>query len=523
MKNNTAETSAESPIRVLLVDDDEESWLITRRILASVSGTQYQLDWVPTYADGLTALCESPYDVALIDYWLDNGHDGLELVRAVQAQSCVAPLIMLTGMAQNDADVQAIQAGAEDYLDKNELTAPVLERAIRYARERHRLRQALQDRATQLQELAVELTQAEQAERQRIAQLLHDHLQQMLVAAKMRVEMLDREAETRLGEPRPFADVLDLLRQILEASRTLTMELSPPILHDAGLAAAVDWLGRWMLEKHGLSVTVRHAQAVDPLSDATRTLLFHAVRELLFNVVKHARVRQATVTLERCGDEVCARVEDRGAGFDAQQVEADAWTRAGFGLLSLRERIGPFGGDMRVTSTVGQGSCIELRCPAFPTRSRNGAARLPRVNGSTPAPAKHAEVEPPSADGPREQPHIRVVLADDHKIVREGLAGLLRQQADIEVVGEAADGEEAANLARELHPDVVVMDVSMPRVNGIEATRLIHREQPDVRIIGLSMHGEHEMADAMRDAGATAFVSKGGPAELLIDRVRAKT
>lgn len=115
---------------------------------------------------------------------------------------------------------------------------------------------------------------------------------------------------------------------------------------------------------------------------------------------------------------------------------------------------------------------------------------------------------------------IRVLLADDHKILRQGLAGLLREEKDIELVGEACDGLMAVEMARRLRPDVVVMDISMPRLNGIEATRIITAEQPDVRVIGLSMYEMADVAIAMRDAGAMTYLTKGCPSADLIAAIR---
>ncbi len=115
---------------------------------------------------------------------------------------------------------------------------------------------------------------------------------------------------------------------------------------------------------------------------------------------------------------------------------------------------------------------------------------------------------------------IRVVLADDHRILREGLASLLIEEPDLQVVGQAGDGLEAIELVRSTRPDVVLMDVTMPRLDGIEATRRITAEMPGIAVIGLSMHEEDDMADAMRSAGATAYLSKGGPADTLIAAIR---
>ena len=115
---------------------------------------------------------------------------------------------------------------------------------------------------------------------------------------------------------------------------------------------------------------------------------------------------------------------------------------------------------------------------------------------------------------------LRVMLVDDHKIVREGLARLLRIEDDIDIVGEASDGRMAVKMAGELRPDVILMDVSMPEINGIEATRLIHAARPEIRVVGLSMYEPADMARAMQDAGADAYVPKAGPPEELLAAIR---
>ncbi len=103
---------------------------------------------------------------------------------------------------------------------------------------------------------------------------------------------------------------------------------------------------------------------------------------------------------------------------------------------------------------------------------------------------------------------IRILLADDHTIVLQGLSRFLREQADMEVVGQAKDGLTTVQLARELSPDIVIMDISMPGLSGIEATRRIHSEKPGVKIIGLSMHAAKRYVQEMYRAGARGYLLK---------------
>ena len=226
------------------------------------------------------------------------------------------------------------------------------------------LNEALERRTAQLRQLASELTLTEQRERRRLALILHDHLQQLLVGAKMRVEML----ESRLQQsdmPEHIRQVAEILGESIEASRSLTAELSPPILYEAGLAAALEWLGRQMQDKHGLAVEIEANPdtPIDPHDQSISVLLFQSVRELLFNIVKHARAKSAQVRLSWLdGEMIQIVVADQGVGFDLARLGAEG-ASGGFGLFSIRERLQMMGGRLKVDTAAGRGTRVTLVAP----------------------------------------------------------------------------------------------------------------------------------------------------------------
>jgi DNA-binding NarL/FixJ family response regulator/signal transduction histidine kinase len=410
--------------------------------------------------------------------------------------------------------------------------------ALRAQTDRDRALEIAEHRSEQLRALAAELVHAEQRERRRLAQILHDHLQQLLIGAKFSTTVIRNKARTKELQ-RAAEQLSDTLNEAILATRSLTAELSPPVLHEKGLAAGLDWLARQMHEKHGLTVKVEADPRAEPATEQVRLFLFAAVRELLLNIVKYAGVDRATVHLRaRDGGNVEVTVADGGAGFDPARLGGEEPTAGGFGLFSIRERIGYLGGHMEVESAPGRGSRFTLVAPSRlvedPPRSvedppwRGGplfVAQPPSAVPKPPVVALPPPVMPPPA-APRTGllaeagRTIRVLLADDHTVMRQGLASLLQEQEGIAVVGQAADGRQAVALARELRPDVVIMDVSMPVMSGVEATRILSAEMPEVRVIALSLHDAADMAASMREAGARAYLSKGGPAEDLVAAIR---
>lgn len=365
-------------------------------------------------------------------------------------------------------------------------------------------------RTRQLRRLASELTQAEQRERRRLAQSLHDHLQQILATARISLSPI-RKRLRETAYNRRLEQIDELLSESIEVSRSLAFDLSPPVLHDAGLAASLAWLARNLQTRYDFKVEVDADPEANPTIEYTSVFLFQAVRELLFNVLTHAGIGEARVTMRHHDEQSLEiTVEDQGRGFDVS-ILTESDDVEGFGLFSIRERLELLGGRMKLDSEPKHGTSVTLIAPQHEQESLRVGFKPERE-----APPSTEEAAP-AADQPVS--NTRVLLVDDHKIVRQGLLRVLAEMPGIEVIGEAADGVEAIEMARRLQPDVVLMDVSMPKMDGIEATRQITREFPGIRVVGLSMHETEDMAAAMHAAGASDYHPKAGPLDILEKKI----
>lgn len=220
----------------------------------------------------------------------------------------------------------------------------------------------LQERTRQLRALANELIQVEERERRRIAGLIHDDLQQTLVAISLRLRMLKEEADAgKLSTD--LNDICQMLGDSIAMSRSLTTELSPPVLQQCGLAAAFKWLKTRSMDQYGLHVDLEIVEDIDPGPEVA-VVLFRAVRELLLNIVKHAGVKSARLRLSQTEDDKAEiEVSDEGAGFDPEEVRAHEGSIGGFGLFNIREHLEMLGGGLATESSPGCGSRITLWVP----------------------------------------------------------------------------------------------------------------------------------------------------------------
>ena len=226
----------------------------------------------------------------------------------------------------------------------------------------HELRstyESLRERTEQVQSLTQALTSAEQRERERISKILHDDLQQTIFAARMRVDHLREQTDLSETQQSLANRSIELLDDGIDTTRTLSSELHPPI-GDQSLRDAFDWLSLQMEESYGLSVEVAIEDASLRIDKTLRILLFRLVRELLFNVVKHAGVDEASLSVKSDEESFRVVVEDQGEGFDPSAEEDDL---GGFGLVNVRDRIEMIGGTFALETAPGQGTRVAIEVP----------------------------------------------------------------------------------------------------------------------------------------------------------------
>ena len=211
--------------------------------------------------------------------------------------------------------------------------------------------------------LAAQVTMAEQEERQRISQILHDDLQQSLFAIKTQLTMLMDDPKYSIS-PSMKDELKQVQRWVSDAigiTRSLSIDLSPVVLQSEGFDDAIHWLSSQMQTQHGLDVQVLGQESFQHFNQQMRLLLFQTVRELLFNIVKHAGALTATITLEQIDGKARITVSDEGKGFDVEAVMNDP--RSAHGLLIIQDRLTLMGCSIHTTSTPGQGTRVVIEAP----------------------------------------------------------------------------------------------------------------------------------------------------------------
>ena len=345
-----------TPRSVLVVDDDPRN---VRAVGSLLKESGYQVHVAHNGELALAIAQKVPLDLILLDILMSPEMDGIETCRCLKAHPLTrrVPVIFLTGKEDEETMICAFEAGGADYV-KKPFNAPVLLARVRTQTElgllSRNLEQALiqrtqelSDANTKLRQLAVEIALIEEREKKRLAGHLHDSPMQKLALAQMQIasagQYLDDESDQLLESG------LELLRDALQELRFLQFELSPPLLYQEGLAVALQWLASHARQRWGITMGFVGAQPLPALDTDLAIILFQFARELVYNVVKHAKASHAGIRLDAENGEIRLMVEDNGQGIKSNNAPVAAEEKyAGFGLFSIRERLLLLGGSLSI-------------------------------------------------------------------------------------------------------------------------------------------------------------------------------
>ena len=381
----------ESKVRVLLVDDDEDDYVVTRDLVASISGRPIALDWVADYDAALAAAARDEYQVYLIDYRL-GARTGIELLFAMRELGCDRPVILLTGQSEFEIDLEAAAAGAADYLEKGRLDEVVLERSVRYALKQHaqeaELERKVRERTAELAESNAKLREADRRKDEFLATLAHE-LRNPLAPILNAVEILRMQPDNSKAQltargriERQVAHLVRLIDDLLDASRVTRDKLSltrEPIDLREPLLMAVETSAP-LIVAAGLTLDVQLPPDGVPLGvSGDRVRLAQLFTNLLNNAAKYTEAGgRVTLAAEADGDTVTARVTDTGLGIPAEMLEEvfamfsqidrtlnRSQGGLGIGLALARRVVDLHAGTLAASSAgPGHGSTFTVTLPA---------------------------------------------------------------------------------------------------------------------------------------------------------------
>lgn len=359
----------EKHVHLLLVEDDEDDYVLIRDILSEIPNWTIKLDWARTFDLGLERATTGRHDLCFLDYRLGE-RNGLELLEKTRAMGSGIPVIMLTGQGDHFIDLEAMEKGAADYLEKSALSANMLERSIRYALDRARTLEALRAGEHRQKELARRLIHTQEEERRRIAKELHDGVGGNLTAVKYALEDRFRR-EKHTNDPSqgvPMKQIIDAVQETIEEIQNISTNLRPSILDSMGIQKALQWTGRKVQELYeGLKVEVEFHVSEERIPEELKIVLLRVAQESFTNAAKHSGGDKVRLTLFESEGILKMRIHDNGMGFDLEEISGCRENLSrGMGFESMRERVELSGGALEIQSAPDEGARIEAVWPSDP-------------------------------------------------------------------------------------------------------------------------------------------------------------
>jgi signal transduction histidine kinase/HPt (histidine-containing phosphotransfer) domain-containing protein/BarA-like signal transduction histidine kinase len=544
-------------IKVLLIEDDEDDYILTRELLAEVKAGKYALDWASSYEEGLEVIKRREHHVCLVDYRLGE-RSGVELIREAREFGLTTPLILLTGQGNHDVDVEATAAGATDYLVKDETPATRLERTIRYAVELNTERCRAEEKLAERKLIEVELEQARDAALESVrlkSEFLANMSHEIRTPMNGIIGMTELVMETELDDQqRGYVDtiassaesLLTIINDILDFSKIEAGMLSFETV-DFDLRCTVESVLELMAERVrvkelDMALIFQPDMPTKLCGDPTR--LHQILTNLVGNAVKFTESGQVVIRVAQQSESeerVTIRfdVEDTGIGITendqqllfAPFVQADGsvtrrYGGTGLGLAIAKQLVEMMGGTICVTSAPGHGSTFTFTASLIKQASQEPAAqpygvglidrRVVSDRRSVVISAKSAGVKGTKQLVAQHSLHAiqaslnrSILLVEDNEVnqtVAWDQLARLGYKVDV-----AANGQEALDALALRRYDVVLMDCGMPVMDGYTATAEIRKREgasahtPIIAMTAHAMNGDREKCLA---AGMDAYIAK---------------
>lgn len=370
---------------------------------------------------------------------------------------------------------------------------------------------ALKQSETSLHNISARLLQVQDEERRRMARDLHDVTGQELAVAVMSLDNLKNLVDM------PGADLkaaicqsAELLRKVDSEIRTLSYLLHPPLLDEMGLGSALVWFVDGFSKRTGIEVETSIPEKLPRFAIEVEIAIFRVVQEALTNVFRHSGSHRAWVSILVNGTRLQAVVKDEGKAVDTKTVDANS-KKTGVGIQSMRDRLRSFGGTLEYR-VLRPGTKVTATIPL------HKEARTFAIQPST----REVNFESTGTESRALERNgtKRILIVDDHEVARQGLRVLLKDQTDLEICGEAKDGVEAIEKTRELKPDLVIMDLSMPNMGGFSAVKHIRAAGISPKFLIYTTHLYPELERVAQAAGCDGFVVKSNASQDLIRGLR---
>jgi two-component system NarL family sensor kinase len=376
--------------------------------------------------------------------------------------------------------------------------------------------EALKSNEESLRQLSARLLQLQDEERRRIARDLHDVTGQKLAVLSMALSgVLNRpNGSLDADSQRALTESLAWSKEVAAEIRTLSYLLHPPLLDELGLSSAVKWYLAGFTSRTGILMETEIPSEIQRLSPDAEVAIFRVLQESLTNVHRYAESTNAVVRMDVTGDEIKLEIQDFGKGVQSSRTSSPngSVARLGVGIQGMTERMRQLGGKLEITSSPNKGTLVTATIPlsssaAIPAQS--STVLVSPLNSTS-------DLAGPVANTLRK----RILIADDHEMLRRGVRNTLQTELDLEICGEAVDGQDVVEKVKTLRPDLVILDINMPALNGLVALRQILRLRPQTKVLVFSVHDSDQTVKEVHAAGAHGFISKGKDSQDLLRVVR---